>query len=292
MLKAEGLLLVAIAALSWGTTGTTLKLIGAEAPSAPLLVGALRMLIAAPALLAAAGATRRMPTRVGRGFAVAGLCMAAYQICYFSAVPLAGVPATALLAICSAPVFIAILAKVVLGERLTRARLVAMVLGLAGAGLLLAGEGPMAGKGFAAGGALALAAGLAYSVYAVVTKRALNGASPLGLSALTFSAAALALSPVVAARWPEASQLLAHGAPHLLFLGLIATAAAYWLYTTGLQRVPAGAAAVAGLLEPLTATLLGAALFGERLGATGLAGAVLLVGAVVAYGLALDSATR
>jgi DME family drug/metabolite transporter len=38
---------------------------------------------------------------------------------------------------------------------------------------------------------------------------------------------------------------------------------------------------VASLLEPLTATLLGVSLFGERLGVAGWSGAALLLGALV-----------
>ena len=52
----------------------------------------------------------------------------------------------------------------------------------------------------------------------------------------------------------------------------------------GLRRVPASVAGVTTLLEPLTATILGVALFGERLGPAGGVGALLLV---VALGLLL-----
>jgi DME family drug/metabolite transporter len=57
----------------------------------------------------------------------------------------------------------------------------------------------------------------------------------------------------------------------------------------GLRRVPASVAGVTTLLEPLTATILGVALFGERLGAAGAVGAVLMV---VALGLLTVGAER
>ena len=60
---------------------------------------------------------------------------------------------------------------------------------------------------------------------------------------------------------------LALGWPWLLYLGAVATAGAYAIYTVGLRHVPASIAGVTTLLEPLTATILGVALFGERLGA-------------------------
>jgi len=182
---------VALAALSWGTTGTTLVLIGATAPSAALLVGAIRMAIAGPLLLAAMLVRRERPRASGWAVVPAGLCMAAYQVCYFSAVPLAGVVATALLAICSAPIIVAVLAYFWLGERLTPVRVLALALGLGGAALLLAGRGAEVGPHAGVGALLALGAGLAYSIYAVITKRALSGSEPLNLSALTFGLAAV-----------------------------------------------------------------------------------------------------
>jgi DME family drug/metabolite transporter len=59
------------------------------------------------------------------------------------------------------------------------------------------------------------------------------------------------------------------------------TAAAYVLFTIGLRRVPATAAGIVSLLEPLTATLLGLVAFGESLGAPGSAGAALLLASLV-----------
>ncbi|MGH7350560.1 MAG: EamA family transporter, partial [Candidatus Rokuibacteriota bacterium] len=67
------------------------------------------------------------------------------------------------------------------------------------------------------------------------------------------------------------------GWPLLLYLGLGPTAVAYALFTTGLGRVPATAAGIVSLLEPLTATALGLLVFGERLGPIGVIGASLLL---------------
>ncbi|HEX4215916.1 MAG TPA: EamA family transporter [Candidatus Dormibacteraeota bacterium] len=275
-----GLLLVALAAVSWGTTGTTLELVGAGSAAVPLVVGAMRAVVAAPLLAGGARLTRtRTRIRPRRpAFLAAGLCMAAYQVCFFSAVPLAGVAATALLAICSAPVLVTLLARLLLGEPLSRGRAAAMALGVAGAALLVGGAPSDAGPHFVLGCGLALGAGLANSLYAVVTKGALAGGTPLGLSAQTFAVAAVALLPVLEPATTVAT--VVRGWPLLLYLGAVPTAAAYCLYTTGLRRVPAGAAAVAGLLEPMTATVLGLLLFGERLGAPQAAGAALLLAGV------------
>jgi drug/metabolite transporter, DME family len=67
----------------------------------------------------------------------------------------------------------------------------------------------------------------------------------------------------------------------LLYLGLAPTALAYGLYFTGLRTVATGSAALISLLEPITAAVLGAVVLDERLGAAGLAGAVLIGVAVL-----------
>src|SRR5207244_2655003 len=80
--------------------------------------------------------------------------------------------------------------------------------------------------------------------------------APLPLTALTFTAGAVLLTPAVL--WTEAPlRQLTLGWPWLLYLGGVATAGAYAVYSLGLRRVPASVAGVVTLLEPLTATLLG-----------------------------------
>ncbi|MDQ6919964.1 MAG: DMT family transporter, partial [Candidatus Dormibacteraeota bacterium] len=160
-----GWLLVLLAAVTWGTTGTTSRLLAGQAGAGPLVVGPMRLLVAAPLMLVAALVMDRGIARPRRGAFLAGGCVAAYQLCFFSAVPLAGVAATALLAICTAPLMIALVAAVTLGERLTGRVLVAVVAGVAGAALLVAGAGPTGGGNFSLGALLALAAGASYALY-------------------------------------------------------------------------------------------------------------------------------
>jgi DME family drug/metabolite transporter len=66
----------------------------------------------------------------------------------------------------------------------------------------------------------------------------------------------------------------------LLYLGLVPTALAYWLFLNGLRHTPATTASILTLAEPLTSTVLAALLFGERLAPLGLLGAALLLAAM------------
>ncbi len=280
----RGLVLIGLAAVSWGTTGSVTTILIARSDAEPLLIGAARMWVAALVLVAGATAVGAGPTRTARALPhclAMGACMALYQAAYFSAVAMTGIAVTALIAICSAPLMIALLAAALLGERLTRRTSAALALGVIGTALLIATPSTMTGSAsrFLIGIALALAAGLSYAVYVVIAKAAVARADSLAVTAVTFSVAAVLTLPFLV--WTHAP--LAQAArswPWLLYLGAIATAGAYALYTLGLRHVPASVAGVVTLLEPLTATLLGVWVFSERLGAAGLVGALLLFAAI------------
>ncbi len=294
-----GLLPICLAAISWGTTGATMALLARDADAGPLLVGWARMAVAAACLVPAAlvaGAGRRAGRagpRTARLTATdalqslaLGAAMAAYQVCYFRAVTLAGLTVTAVLAICSAPLLIAALAAVCLGERLTPLVRVALAFAVPGAALLVAGPAARGGPSSSAalGALLALGAGLSYAAYAVTAKGLLARRAPLGVAAVTFALAALLLAPL--ALGAGAAAPLVAGWPLFLYLGLGPTAIAYCLFGFGLARVPATVAGIASLLEPVTATALGVFWFGERLGAAGWIGAALLGAAFAALAAA------
>jgi DME family drug/metabolite transporter len=288
-----GLVLVCLAAVSWGTTGSVMALLAREGTPSPLLVGWARMAGAAPCLLLAIALVRPATPALGdwrpRDWAKAallGAAMAAYQVCYFWAVPRTGVALTALLAICSAPLMIAAGAALTLKERPSPATVAALLLAVAGTAMVLVGPpadgaaapGFTAGA-FTAGACAALGAGLSYAVYAVTAKGLLHRAAPLPLAGLTFTLAAVLLTPVLALTRDATAQLAA-GWPLLLYLGVVPTAAAYVVFGVGLRRVTVTTAGIATLLEPLTAATLGVFVFGERLGAVGWVGAALLLWAL------------
>ncbi|MGH2740824.1 MAG: DMT family transporter [Actinomycetota bacterium] len=280
-----GLLLIALAAVSWGTTGATMKTLAAEAAAGPLFVGFMRVAVAAPVLVVVAQSLGRPWPRwrlCAPVALVAGICMAGFQIGYFSAVTRVGVALTALIAICSAPIMIAVLSVIFLGERLTPRVLLALGLGIAGTGLLLLGPGGVqaAGGEFLLGSLLALGAGLSYAVYAVVAKRVMEKIHPLQLAAMTFVVAAILLSPAPAGQ-AELGATFSEGWPLLLYLGLVPSALGYILFNTGLRTTGATVASIVTLLEPLTASILGLTLFDERLGLLGATGAAILVAAIV-----------
>jgi DME family drug/metabolite transporter len=289
----RGLALIGLASISWGTTGSVTTILVVRAGATPLLVGIVRVWLAAALLILAARIVTGSLSvaRADRLSCVAmGVCMAVFQVAYFTAVILTGIAVAALVAICTVPLMIAALATLFLGESLTPRGRLALAVGVLGTALLIVGPRATVDLSprFLAGALLALIAGLAYALYAVISKASLARTAPLPLSAVTFTVAAVLLTPGLLVTETPARQI-ALGWPWLLYLGTVTTAGAYALYTIGLRRVPASMAGIVALLEPLTATLLGMFLFGERLGVTGVLGGILLFGSI---GLLLSTLPR
>ncbi|MCS6911058.1 MAG: DMT family transporter, partial [Anaerolineales bacterium] len=128
--------------------------------------------------------------------------------------------------------------------------------------------------------ALALGAGLSYALV-TLGGRALAGRYPtLQTITLGFAVSAGLLLPFALANG-LVTDFPAAGWGLLIYLGVVPTALAYWLYVEGLKHTPATTSSIIALLEPLFASALAAVFFGERLEPAGWLGAALLLGALV-----------
>ncbi len=291
-----GVLRIALAAALWGTVGVAVGFLYATTSVTALSIGFYRLAFAAPLLALAHVFTKDRRTRDtvakkgllrdGTAVALMGVMLAVYQICYFAAISRVGVAVATLVTLCTAPIIVAGLSFIFLGERLSRRLVAALVLATLGTVLL---TGVRVGGGGAAQGQtwgvlLALGSATGYAVV-VLLSRTLAG-RVRALTSLTgaFAVGALALLP-----FALLSGLTVRLGPlgwlTLLYLGLVPSALGYVLFITGMRTTPATAASIVTLLEPLTATLLAWFLFGERLGAAGLAGGALLLFAIVLLSL-------
>ncbi len=278
--------------MMWGTTGLTSKVLNRLSAVDALSVGALRLITAFPALLLLAqtlapGSLLPLLKRDWRAVLIMGAAMAGYNGSFFAALARTSVTAGTLLALCTAPLFVAVLARIFLHEPLTRPVLLALAAGLSGTALLVGGQGgrDLLRLDYALGNLLALAAGLSYAVYALVGRAKAHGAPPASLAALSFTTAAILLTPFALANGLH----LPTNVPAwlaVLYLGLVPTALAYALYLSGLRAVPATMASIGTLIEPLTAALLAARFLHERLTPSGLLGAGLLLSslAILSFG--------
>ena len=76
------------------------------------------------------------------------------------------------------------------------------------------------------------------------------------------------------------------GAVTIAYLGLATISVAYLLYARSLSRLAGSMVVTLTLVEPVTATTLGALVLGEDIGAVSWLGAVVVVGALVVIGTA------
>lgn len=275
MVGKHGLYWIIGAAALWGTTGTA-QALGPET-SNPLAVGMMRLVVAAPALMAMALAGGRLPPSSSQARAptlLAAVAMAAYQPAFFTAVDATGVAVGTVVAIGSAPVLAGLIGWIVDREAPSRNWWPATGLGIAGIALIALESAAAAVD--PGGIAFALAAGLSFAVYITASKRVVGLSDPIAGMAVVFSLAAALSLPLLL--WVDLSWLRSGtGVLMVLHLGLVATAAAYVMFAIGLHSTPSAAAATASLAEPATAALLGVVVLHETPGVPAWAGMALLL---------------
>jgi DME family drug/metabolite transporter len=288
----RAVVLVLLAAVLFGTTGTAQAL---GAPDVPALsLGAARIAIGG-AVLALVAAVLARRSRATPGLSprrrpataltvlVGASGVVAYQPAFFVGTERLGVALGTLVALGSAPLATGILSWILdrrfPGTRWAAATAVAMV-GL----VLLAGVGgPSAGNGADALGLVSsLGAGLSYAVYSLMSKRLLDGGwTAPGAMGAVFGSAAM-VSVVILAGTDSAWLATPRGASAALWLGLGTVTVAYLLFAAGLRSLPAASVSTLTLVEPLTAAVLGLVVLRETLSTTSWLGlAAIVLGIVI-----------
>ena len=204
-------------------------------------------------------------------------------VCFFNAIELIPVSVGTLIEH-TYPFQVALLARFLFGERLGALRLCMIVAALSGLVLVL--QGPAAGADLNRAGLLLMVAAsglvtiqilLSHRVLLTVDSRRLT--LHLSATVAVFSSAAFLATPLEP-RWPQAivgwvMLALIPVANLIGFLGLF----------TGLSLIGPGRAAMLANSEPIFLLLLSALLLGERLTAIQIAGAAMVVCAIVLFQL-------
>lgn len=276
-----GILMVAAASILWGTSSIAAKTLMQHADATPLGVGFWRLALSVPPLLVLGWMTlgRRLFRLSRRSLplvALTGLAMALYQVFFYAAVVRAGVTVTSLVALCGAPVVVAVLSSVLLREPPGARTLLALALAVAGTILLVGIPEGEAGNQVLLGALLASGAAASYATVVVAGRSLADDCHPYQTIIIGFGGGALCLLPFAAGAGIWVSDMTI-GVPLLLYLGVVTTGLSYVLFFTGMKTTPATAASIVTLLEALTATLLAWIIFGERLGPLGVVGGALLV---------------
>jgi len=279
----RAVLAVLLAAALFGTSATTLALLAPDAPGPS--VAAMRLLVGAAGLVLVVvlrGGGRSLVAMWRRPVVwLMGAAVAGYQALFFMGTIRAGVAVGTLISLAAAPFLAGVLGWVLREGPPGWTWVVSTLIAVAGLVLLVSSN---LGVEEPIGMAFALGAGACYAVYTVIGVRlAREGAAPSVVLAGSFSIGAVLLLPaaVTSTWWWSWS-----GVAAVLWLGLVATTAAYLLFGVGLKRLQPGHIATLNLFEPVVATLLGVLILGEHLGMAGWLGTVLVLVALGLLGIA------
>jgi len=283
--RLSGLARIAVAGLIWGTIPLALRAAdGASSVKVFFRVACAALVVWGWALVR--GGWRELRTfdaRTWRQLVVQGLILTLNWFLFLTALDLTDVATAELLAY-TAPVFVAVLAPMVTGERFDRRVVLPLALALGGIALILLQQGLAIDDGQALLGAgLAFASALTYATLMLRAKRILRGASSGALMLVEYTTATIVLCPFVIsayARGDTPSSARAYAA--LITLGVVHTAIAGFIFLGGLRRVRTDHAAVLTYVEPLSAVLFAALFLGEPLTTlTLLGGAGVVLGGVL-----------
>jgi len=277
-----GLALVGLLGFAWGCNWPLMKLVLTEVDvwtfrAVSCTAGGLAFL----AIAAAAGARLRVPRAELRPLVVvAVLNVTVFQLLSAAALEVFEAGPAVILSY-TAPAWTALLGALFFGERLTRWRLAALGLGLAGLIALLAPRVAAAGH-VPAGAWIALLAAVIWAVAILLQKRQawtiptmsmtawqlVIGGAPIVLGALWLGdlKATFAVSPRVAFAWA-----------YVTAAGMIA---GHYLWFRIVALYPATVSGICSLAVPIVGVFAGAVLIGETVGPSELAALALVVPAV------------
>jgi drug/metabolite transporter (DMT)-like permease len=261
---AARLMLVALS-LAWGLTWPIMKVALNEIPPFSFRLGT--SALAALALFAVAfaqGRSVRVKRPVARvHLAVAGLLNVGFFTLGSAFAQLATTTSRVAVLSYTMPIWAALLALPVLGERLDRTRVISLLLCVAGLSVLIY---PLIGSSDLIGVAIALVTAIAWACGTVYVKWARVDADPLAIAAwqlVTAFALTLVGTPLVEGGlhlWPvHLPALLA-----LIFSALVGSAFAYLLWFEIIRRLPATTASLGVLSAPVVGAIASMLILGER----------------------------
>ncbi len=273
--------LVILAGCLWGTMGIFVRHLNAIGLQSMEIVEA-RSVLTVAGMFAALAIFRRdlLRVRVKDLWVFAGggiVSIILFNFCYFQTIQLASLSTAAIL-LYTSPVFVLLLSVPLFGEKLTRKKLLCLAMAFIGCALA---------SGMASGGMalspqillFGLGSGFGYGLYSIFSRFALQrGYHPITITAYIFLFGALGGIPltdfgqiarVVSGAWGNLG--------YLVIYTLVTTIVPYISYTTGLQQVENGVAAVLACIEPVMATVFGIFVFSEMPSLSGWLGIFLVL---------------
>lgn len=167
----------------------------------------------------------------------------------------------------SIPVWVALLARPILGERLSLVRALALAVALAGITVLIGGNGIDASVEKLPGIACALAGAVCVALGTVLTKHFPLAMPPLSLAAWQIGIGCVPIAIVgLALEQPQLAALSPVGWASMVYMTLIQFCLCYVCWFAALERLPAATASIGTLLVPVVGVLGASAMLNDPLG--------------------------
>ncbi len=163
-----------------------------------------------------------------------------------------------------------------LGLRLSRMVLLAAGLAVVGIGLMSWETGA-----FRIGDLWMFGCAISYATYILILEQTASKSSPLSLTAIQLLIVAILSTIWATPEFIEEIEIIKKNFGALMYLGLMASAISTWLQVIAQRRVSAHETALIFTLEPVFATVFSFLLLGEKLGTRGIAGSTLIIVAII-----------
>jgi DME family drug/metabolite transporter len=276
---ALGSLLIGTCALGWGFIGIIVREV--ELPALTIVFFRVALAAAAVALALLVAGRRDLLRPPPRPVIALGVLLAIHWSLYFAAIKQTSV-ASAVLITYAAPIFMAMLAPLLIREHVPPVSIAALGVSMVGitAISLAGGSGDEAVR--AGGVVLAVLAAVTYAFLIVLLKRYGSEVHPTTVIVWQEGTAAVVLAPALL--FASYDSLGAVDVGYLLLLGIVLTGLTGVVYVAALKWVPATTAGILAYMEPVSAALLAAAILGEALTPAVIVGgaAIVAAGVVVA----------
>ncbi len=277
--RTAGILAVALGTTLWGTVGPVVQLFPDGTAFQYSLIRNVTGTLALWGIVLVSKNKRRYTKQDVLPIVVGGIGASLFFPLYILSFRLTGVGVAAVISIGVAPIFVGLIAWIALKQPPGKQWAIGTAIAVSGVVALNwpSGDSTVNMLGIV----FALAAALAYSLQAtgigIISKRH----TPYQSVAPMFTIGTIAQAPLSFGRDFSflKDPILLAGA---LYGGIMTIAVAYAFFTYGMSRIGAATTVTIGLMEPLTAAIMGVTLLGETISFIGVVGSVLiLIGLVV-----------
>ena len=178
------------------------------------------------------------------------------------------------------PAFMTIFAFWVLKETLTMRKIVALIMALCGL-FIVVGTGH-SGQSYMVGGMILIGAAATWALMSIYARLAAEYISVLVITTCAIFIALLCTTPFMLYEITQNNvEINIQGLWSILYLGIIATALAFFLWNKGLELVEASVGSLFFFFQPLVGVIMGGIFLGEQLTIQFAIGAICIICAVI-----------